>query len=395
MNKAADERTEYATQKPIALIEKIVKVSSNKDDLVADFFSDLGTTPAVSEKLERKWIACDLGRFAIHTTRKRLIQIQRELKRDGKPYRAFEVLNLDKYERKYFMGVNLDLTEDEQRKQLESKREAYTNPILEGYKAKRVEGLRTLHGVKAQRFVHVGPLDFPITRKAIEEIYEECREKVITQVDVLGFEFEMGLLPRIEDEMKDKGINLKLKYIPREVFDKWAVEKGQVKFYDVAYLEVKPEVKGKKVKVRLKDFTTLYTQDDLDQIEQNLKNGSNKVVIENGQIIRIEKDKNGIVKGDILTKDWVDWLDYWAVDFDYANKKEIVRFGKNGASEEAWTGSCIFENEWQSFRTKKNAELELESSWHGYKKDGRYKIAVKVVDILGQDTTQVIEVKVE
>lgn len=70
---------------------------------MADFFSGSGTTPAVSEKLERKWIACDLGRFAIHTTRKRLIQIQRELKRDGKPYRAFEVLNLGKYERKYFM----------------------------------------------------------------------------------------------------------------------------------------------------------------------------------------------------------------------------------------------------------------------------------------------------
>lgn len=43
--------------------------------------------------------------------------------------------------------------------------------------------------MKAQRFVHVGPLDFPITRKAIEEIYEECREKVITQVDVLGVGF--------------------------------------------------------------------------------------------------------------------------------------------------------------------------------------------------------------
>jgi len=106
-------------------------------------------------------------------------------------------------------------------------------------------------------------------------------------VDVLGFEFEMGLLPRIEGEMKDKGVNLKLKYIPREVFDKRAVEKGQVKFYDVAYLEVKPEVKGKKVRARLKDFTTSYTQDDLDEIEQNLKNGSNKVIIENGQIIRI------------------------------------------------------------------------------------------------------------
>jgi len=135
-------------------------------------------------------------------------------------------------------------------------------------------------------------------------------------VDVLGFEFEMGLLPRIEGEMKDKGVNLKLKYIPREVFDKRAVEKGQVKFYDVAYLEVKPEVKGKKVRARLKDFTTSYTQDDLDEIEQNLKNGSNKVIIENGQIIRIEKDKNGIVKREVLTKDWIDWIDYWSVDYE-------------------------------------------------------------------------------
>ncbi|MBW7897558.1 Modification methylase DpnIIB [Candidatus Brocadiaceae bacterium B188] len=389
------ESLNYPTQKPEALLERIIKASSNEGDLVADFFPGSGTTPAVAEKLSRKWIACDLGRFAIHTTRKRLIQVQRELKRDGKPYRAFEVLNLGKYERKYFMGVNLDLTEDEQRKQLESRREAYINLILEGYKAKRVEGLRTLHGVKAQRFVHVGPLDFPITRRTIEEIHEECREKVITQVDVLGFEFEMGLLPRIEGEMKDKGVNLKLKYIPREVFDKRAVEKGQVKFYDVAYLEVKPEVKGKKVRARLKDFTTSYTQDDLDEIEQNLKNGSNKVIIENGQIIRIEKDKNGIVKREILTKDWIDWIDYWSVDFDYTNKKEIISVGKNGASEDVWTGSYIFENEWQSFRTKKNSNLELESSWHEYKKGGRYKIAVKVVDILGQDTTQVIEVKVE
>lgn len=137
INKAADERTAYITQKPEALLERIVKVSSNDGDLVADFFCGSGTTPAVAEKLGRKWIACDLGRFAIHTTRKRLIQVQRELKRDDKPYRAFEVLNLGKYERKYFMGINLDLTEDEQRRQLELKHEAYINLILEGYKAKR------------------------------------------------------------------------------------------------------------------------------------------------------------------------------------------------------------------------------------------------------------------
>jgi len=405
INKASDERLYYPTQKPEALIERIIAVSSNEGDLVADFFPGSGTTPAVAEKLGRKWIACDIGRFAIHTTRKRLIQVQRELKEQGKPYRAFEVLNLGKYERKYFMGVNLELTEAEQRKQLESKQEAYINLILEGYKARRAEGLKMLHGVKAQRFVHVGPLDFPITRATIEEIYEECKEKVITQVDVLGFEFEMGLLPHIEDEMKGRGVNLRLKYIPREVFDKRAVEKGQVKFYDVAYLEAEPIVEKKKVKIKLKDFITSYTQDDLEEIEQNLKSGGNRIVIENGQIIRIEKDKSGIVKREVLTKNWTDWIDYWAVDFDYASKKEIISVGKGNAAKEVWTGNYIFENEWQSFRTKKNSDLELESSWHEYNtplksplnrgdKKGRYKIAIKVVDILGQDTTQVVEVKV-
>lgn len=386
------ERLEYATQKPEALLKRIIAASSNEGDLVADFFPGSGTTPAVAEKLGRKWIACDIGRFAVHTTRKRLIQVQRELKEQGKPYRAFEVLNLGKYERKYFMGVNLGLTEKEQKKQLEQKQESYLNLILDGYKAKRADGLKMLHGVKAQRFVHVGPLDFPITKAAIEEIYAECKEKVITQVDVLGFEFEMGLLPHIEDEMKQRGVNLKLKYIPREVFDKRAVEKRQVKFFDVAYLEVETKVEKNKVKVRLKDFITSYTQDDLEEIEQNLKSGSNKVVIENGQIIRIDKDKNGRVKREVLTKDWKDWIDYWAVDFDYANKKEIIRLNRDGKIEEVWTGNYIFENEWQSFRTKKNPEIELESAWHEYEKKGRYKIAVKVVDILGQDTTQVIEV---
>ncbi len=294
----------FPTQKPEALLERIIKASSNEGDIVADFFCGSGTTASVAEKLGRKWIACDLGRFAIHTTRKRLIQVQRELKRQGKPYRAFEVLNLGKYERKYFMGVNLDLTEEEQRRQIEAKQEAYINLILEGYRAKRVQGFKTLHGVKAQRFVHVGPLDFPVTKATIEEIYEECREKLITQVDVLGFEFEMGLMPYIEEEMKHRGVNLRLKYIPREVFDRRAVEKGQVRFYDVAYLEIEPIVEGMKVKVKLKDFITSYTQDDLEEIEKSMRNGSQKVVIENGQIIKIIKDKKGIVKrtGDMPPK---------------------------------------------------------------------------------------------
>jgi adenine specific DNA methylase Mod len=91
INMMAKERLGYPTQKPEVLLERILKTSSNEDDLVLDCFVGSGTTAAVAEKLGRRWIACDLGRFAIHTTRKRLLQIP--------DVRPFIVQNLGKYER--------------------------------------------------------------------------------------------------------------------------------------------------------------------------------------------------------------------------------------------------------------------------------------------------------
>jgi len=393
--KDLSQKLNYPTQKPEALLERIIKASSNKGNIVADFFCGSGTTCAVAEKLNRKWIDADLSRFAIHITRKRIIDIQRALKKENKPYRAFEILNLGKYERKYFLGINTNLSEEEQQKQLELKQKQYINLILEGYKAKKIKEFKILHGQKGQRFVYVGPIDFPVTKAIIEDIYKECQEKLITNVDVLGFEFEMGLKPYIEQEMNEAGVNLKLKNIPREVFDRQAVEKGQVKFYDVAYLEIEPILKNNKVQVKLKDFITTFTQDDLEEVEQSLKRGSNKVVIEDGNIIKLTKDKDGILKRETLTKDWKDWVDYWAVDFNYQRKKEIIRVTRGGEEKEEWTGNYIFENEWQSFRTKKNPEIELISMSNTYDKPGRYKIAVRVVDILGQDTLQTIEVNIQ
>jgi hypothetical protein len=109
----------------------------------------------------------------------------------------------------------------------------------------------------------------------------------------------------------------------------------------------------------------------------------------------VSKDRDGIVKPEILTKKWTDWIDYWAVDFDFTSKREIIRV-KNQATgwiEEQWTGEFIFENEWQSFRTKKDRSLELKTPFHECK-PGRRKIAVKVVDIFGNDTMKIIEVGV-
>ena len=94
------ERSDYPTQKPEGLIERIIKASSNEGDLVADFFLWFReTTLAVAEKLGRKWVGSDLGKFGIHTLRKRLIGVQRELKRKIKISELFEILNVGRYER--------------------------------------------------------------------------------------------------------------------------------------------------------------------------------------------------------------------------------------------------------------------------------------------------------
>jgi DNA modification methylase len=388
------ERLNYATQKPETLLERIIKSSSNEGDLIADFFCGSGTTLSVAEKLGRKWIGCDLGRFAIHTTRKRLIGVQRELKATGHPYRSFEILNLGKYERQYFVGINPNLPEEERTRQAVQKEEQYLSLILAAYKAERLSQMPPFHGKKSATAVVVGPIDAPITLAQVNEIIDECILKQISKVDILGFEFEMGLKPVVQDEARQKGVSISLKYIPKDVFDKRAVERGQVQFYDVAYVEILPKVKKNKMVVALTDFGVFYRQDDLDALGEKLKPGGSKVSVDEGQVIKIVKDKKGKITREVLTKKWTDWIDYWAVDFDYENRPEVIRVVEDGNERAVWTGNYIFENEWQSYRTRKDRNLELTSGEHAYEKPGRYKIAVKVIDIFGNDTTKVVEVKV-
>ncbi|HQS09522.1 MAG: hypothetical protein B7Y12_01930 [Rhizobiales bacterium 24-66-13] len=92
--------------------------------------------------------------------------------------------------------------------------------------------------------MYVGPVDAPITRAAVNEAVEAGVEPGATAVDCIGFESEIGLIPQATDDAAAKGERLALRYIPKDVFDKRAVAKGQVVFYDVAYLEVSPKVKG-------------------------------------------------------------------------------------------------------------------------------------------------------
>lgn len=396
LNSMATEAVGYPTQKPEELLERVIKAFSNEDDIVADFFCGSGTTATVAEKCNRKWITSDLGKYSIHTTRKRLINTQRELKGNNLNWRAFEILNLGKYERGMLLAKHTGLESDQLAEEIQKQKDcSFEQLILQAYSAERIENSPVFVGVKFNRHVAIGPINLPVTRLFVERIIEECRRNSLTKADILAFEFEMGLFPNIQNEARNVGVDLQLKYIPRDVFDKRAVQAGQVKFHDVAYIDVKPTVKGNSISIELTEYSVGYQQDSLENAEIEVKKGDSRVVIDQGQVVKIEKNKDGIIKRTQLTKHWSDWVDYWAIDYDFENRKEIVNVKNEitGDPETKWTGDFIFENEWQSFRSKKDRKLELTSAPKEVS-GGEYRVAIKVVDIFGNDTMKVVTVKV-
>ena len=202
----------------------------------------------------------------------------------------------------------------------------------------------------------------------------------------------MGLFPTIQEEAKNNGIRLLYKQIPIDIFDKRAVERGEVIFYDVAYIDFKCHVNDGMIKVELTDFAVFYNEENFD-IKDKLTPGRSKLVVEQGQIIQKTKLKNESIEEKFLTKHWHDWIDYWSVDFNYESKKEFIKI-KNEEDKitEQWTGNYVFENEWQSFRSKAlDNKLEFITSKVKTNQNSQ-KVAVKVIDIFGNDTMKVIEV---
>jgi hypothetical protein len=396
VNASASERTGYPTQKPEKLLERIIKATTNEGDIVADFFVGSGTTSAVSEKLGRRWVVSDIGKFSIHTTKKRMIGIQRQLKSEGKNWQAFELLNLGKYERGMLIASHTGLENDKliDERQFQKDKQ-FEKIILRAYKANEIDSDLVFTGSKNNRLICIGPINLPVTRLFVEKIIEQCNKIQCTKADILAFEYEMGLFPNIQEESRKLGVDLSFKYIPRDIFDKRAVDSGQVKFHDVAYVEVRAHIDKNTVQIELVDYSVGYQQDSISNAEKELGKAGSKIVVENGQVIKITKDKDGIYNREVLTKTWRDWIDYWSIDWDFANRKEIVNIKNKvtGEIETQWTGDFIFENEWQSFRTKSDRKIEFLSVKVEIP-NGVRKVAIKVVDIFGNDTMKIIDLKI-
>ncbi len=348
VNQAAIERLSFDTQKPDALLKRIILASSNPGDIVADFFCGSGTTLAVAEKLGRRWIGSDLSKFAIQVTRKRLLNIHnsKDLRNDGKQYekpaRPFELWNIGNYETVYW----------------QEKEDEYLAFMQKLYQSQPLTGFRYLHGRKGDRAVHIGPLNAPVTMEEVEKVVVECRTNNFNKADVLGWEWSYEVNELAKELAKKNGVDLKLVQIPsvNEIksslvgFDlqllkvpDQIIEKElskYVKFPEVAYLEIEIGIKGKERTLKITDFQLSPTA-------------------ELAEIASKVKDSRELV-------------DYWAIDWDYKGD--------------------TFHNQWQSFRVKKNPKVEYEAR-HKYEEEGEYQIMVKVIDVFGNDTNKILKVE--
>jgi hypothetical protein len=325
----------YGTQKPIDLIERILAISTKPGDLVLDAFAGSGSSLVAAERNKLRWIGCDLGRFAVHVTRKRLLE--------EPSCRPFEVLNLGKYERRYWAISTFgeDLDQDGVISLYE-----YIAFVLKMYGATATTGMQHLHGKVGSAFVHVGAVDSPVTIDEISACIDEAVAMKAKEVHVLGWEWEMGLHDPMKDISESKGVKLVLRQVPREVMEQQAAAKGEVDFYELAYfdLEIKKTRKKREFVARLADFA-----------------------IPNPELVPDEVRSK-------ITK-WSDYVDYWAVDWNFSDD--------------------TFMQGWVNYRTRKDRSLELESDPHTYEEPGMYSVMVKVIDIFGNDTSKIVKVQVD
>lgn len=351
INGMAKERLNYATQKPEALLERIIKASSNEGDLVCDFFGGSGTTAAVAEKLGRRWITCDIGKPASLVMRKRFIDQE---------VNPFLYQSIGDYQKEAFHN----------NKKL--RRVGDLSQVVLGlfgalpFSPEQVSD-RNFGYVKGTRNLVMVDSPNRLTTAATIRRAVEAKASLLggdwDKVIVLGWNFAFDISQAIE---KYKNSNVEVLVIPPDLLDKLS-KKGfkkliadkTVRFSSLQYLVVNP------VEVTVNG----NGEDELD-ISLN-----NYVLLSPDNIPLDDKDKEKLQQ--VMEQDPLSLIEYWSIDPDYDGD--------------------TFRSTWQDYRENVDNDSDPLHCVYSTRiamphKDER-KVCVKAVDVFGFESQVILDVK--
>lgn len=351
VNPQAKENVKYFTQKPEALLERIIKASSNEGSIVADFFCGSGTTASVAEKLGRKWITTDIGKPSTLITRKRMID------NDAKPF-LFQAIG--DYQKEMFESSKFKRIGD------------LARVILQLYGASVFDDDNNIPNnvgyVKEEKTLVYVDSPRMITSKATILKALKLKENLLggfKKLVVLGWQFVPDIVNIIDELNQDK--NLQVLVIPQNLFDllkkkelSTLVKNKEVKFSSLNYLSIKEPI----VKAGNNDF-------------------EEKIIVELDNYIYLDPDCLPLKPEEaekvkkIVAVNPLAMVEYWSVDPDYDGQ--------------------VFRSKWQDYRGNENnanelmvdkvAVLNVPKTTYGSR-----KICVKAVDIFGGEAICIKEI---
>lgn len=351
INAMSKEKLNYATQKPEALLERIIKASSNEGDLVCDFFGGSGTTAAVAEKLGRRWITCDIGKPASLVMRKRFIDQE---------VNPFLYQSIGDYQKEAFHN----------NKKL--RRVGDLSQVVLGlfgalpFSPEQVSD-RNFGYVKGTRNLVMVDSPNRLTTAATVRRALEAKASLLggdwDKVIVLGWNFAFDISQAIE---KYKNSNVEVLVIPPDLLDKLS-KKGfkkliadkTVRFSSLQYLVVNP-------------VEVTVNGNGEDELDISL---SNYVLLSPDNIPLDDKDKENLQK--VMEQDPLSLIEYWCIDPDYDGD--------------------TFRSTWQDYRENVDNDSDPLHCVYSTRiaiphKDER-KVCVKAVDVFGFESQVILDVK--
>ncbi|MFM7474368.1 MAG: site-specific DNA-methyltransferase [Microcystis aeruginosa] len=351
VNSMAEQRNDFPTQKPEALLERIIEASSNEGDLVADFFCGSGTTMAVADRLNRRWIGCNLDKVGIQVSRNRMVNQQSQ---------PFLLENIGNYQRHmiYLSG---------------SKIGEMQRIILKLYgadpRSDRPDlGIRTQEGQEPE-LVYVGYPDRPVTAKKVIELAQDAQildgtgYKTLT---ILAWDYDYNFSTELENRKKAQGDKLRTEVktltIPPEIYNYLKKAKNEA------------ELDGLRDKIVFHDKP--YFKVSQPQI-QDADDGKVIITISIDRYVLMdfpindEKQKAELRKA--IKDNFAALIDYWAIDWDY--------------------DGITFKSQWQAIRGNgKRANTVITTANSPQLPARKRAIAVRLVDVFGNDASATVQV---